>query len=99
MNEEFTPPHLTSVEGNEAAQARLQLVRDYKRRIEAEGSLLALEQLRNEFWQSLELHHFDKQSWSRSMPTGFGWCHRLSSINRLVRGDIMTLHLGKCFTR
>jgi hypothetical protein len=61
MNEEFTPPHLTSVEGNEAAQARLQLVRDYRRRIEAEGSLPALEQLRNEFWQSPELHHFDKQ--------------------------------------
>jgi hypothetical protein len=58
---EFTPDHLTSVEGNEAAQARLQLVRDYRRRIEAEGSLPALEALRNEFWQSLELHHFDKQ--------------------------------------
>jgi len=62
MSEEFTPPHLTHVEGNEAAQVRLQLLRDYKRRIEAETSLPALEALREEIWKHDTLRHFDKQT-------------------------------------
>jgi hypothetical protein len=60
--EEFTPPHLTNVEGNETAQMRLQLVREYKRRIEAETALPQLEILREEVWNNDTLRHFDKQT-------------------------------------
>jgi hypothetical protein len=60
--EEYTPDHLISVEGNEAAQVRLQLVRDYKRRIEAETSVPALEALREDIWNNDTLRHFDKQT-------------------------------------